>query len=99
MRVRDLPLRLAPVVLLLSLALHALAVVVWTRGLTALYDLGVYRSGGRAIIDGTPLYDGNVFWLLKFTYPPFAAVLFTRSRCCPPGGPNLLLGPLNVARR
>jgi alpha-1,2-mannosyltransferase len=42
-----------------------------------LLDLQVYRMGGRALIDGRPLYD--VYYPhdgLAFTYAPFAAVVF-----------------------
>lgn len=41
-------------------------------------DLEVYRSGGYKLLHGIPLYAGKVegVWL-PFTYPPFAAVLFT----------------------
>ena len=45
-------------------------------------DIDVYRMGGRAWLDGRPLYsDGAVFHTqggldLPFTYPPLAAVAF-----------------------
>ncbi|MGV0791042.1 glycosyltransferase 87 family protein [Mycolicibacterium sp. XJ1819] len=45
-------------------------------------DIDVYRMGGRAWLDGTPLYaDGVMFQTrggldLPFTYPPLAAVAF-----------------------
>ncbi len=45
-------------------------------------DVDVYRMGGRAWLDGRPLYaDGAIFQTqggldLPFTYPPLAAVLF-----------------------
>jgi alpha-1,2-mannosyltransferase len=89
--------RLAPLALILSLALHALAVAHWTRGLTALYDLEVYRAGGRAIVDGTSLYDRDVFWVLKFTYPPFAAVVFTPLALVPVWLLKLAFSAVNVA--
>ena len=38
-------------------------------------DLDVYRLGGQAIVDGSPLYEQSIHGL-PFTYPPFAAVLF-----------------------
>jgi alpha-1,2-mannosyltransferase len=44
-------------------------------GGTHFLDLEVYRMGGQAVIDGTPLYSLRVSGLL-FTYPPSAAVLF-----------------------
>lgn len=45
-----------------------------------LIDTDVYRAGGRALLDGVPLYEGG-FTLhfgdsLPFTYPPFATILF-----------------------
>ncbi len=46
-------------------------------------DIDVYRMGGRAWLDGRPLYaDGAMFQTqggldLPFTYPPLAAVLFS----------------------
>ncbi|MCH9667010.1 MAG: glycosyltransferase 87 family protein [Actinomycetia bacterium] len=46
-------------------------------------DVDVYRMGGRAWLDGRPLYaDGTIFQTqsgleLPFTYPPLAAVLFS----------------------
>ena len=40
-----------------------------------LLDVEVYRGGGRALWEGTPLY-GQGFPELPFTYPPFAAVIF-----------------------
>lgn len=45
-------------------------------------DIDVYRMGGRAWLDGTPLYsDQTVFHTLggidlPFTYPPLAAIVF-----------------------
>ncbi|MET0900996.1 MAG: glycosyltransferase 87 family protein [Mycobacterium sp.] len=45
-------------------------------------DIDVYRMGGRAWLDGLPLYaDGATFFTqggidLPFTYPPLSAVLF-----------------------
>ena len=46
-------------------------------------DIDVYRMGGRAWLDGTPLYaDGtcSTRWPasdLPFTYPPLAAAVFS----------------------
>jgi alpha-1,2-mannosyltransferase len=46
-------------------------------------DIDVYRMGGRAWLDGTPLYaDGVSFHTridldLPFTYPPLAAIVFS----------------------
>jgi hypothetical protein len=40
-------------------------------------DLAVYRSGGRAVIDGAHLYRLRFPGALAFTYPPFSALMFT----------------------
>jgi alpha-1,2-mannosyltransferase len=40
-------------------------------------DLHVYRLGGQAVLDGTPLYRFRYAGLLPFTYPPAAALVFT----------------------
>jgi alpha-1,2-mannosyltransferase len=51
-------------------------------------DLDVYVAGGRAVLDGSDLYSvvvrNGVDGILRFTYPPFAALLFV---------PLALLGP------
>jgi alpha-1,2-mannosyltransferase len=45
-------------------------------------DIDVYQMGGRAWLDGRPLYHGDVFFHtpigidLPFTYPPLAAIVF-----------------------
>ncbi|MDT5068158.1 MAG: alpha,2-mannosyltransferase [Mycobacterium sp.] len=66
------------------LTLAALAWASWRLLFDAPYriDIDVYRMGGRAWLDGTPLYsDGTMFHTrvgldLPFTYPPLAAVVF-----------------------
>ena len=66
------------------LTLAALAWATWRLLVDAPYriDIDVYRMGGRAWLDGTPLYsDGTMFHTragldLPFTYPPLAAVVF-----------------------
>jgi alpha-1,2-mannosyltransferase len=40
-------------------------------------DLAVYRAGGAAVLAGRPLYGSPVFRDMQFTYPPFAALVFT----------------------
>ena len=59
--------------LLVASLLLALRIGVTRHGLWA--DLDVYIAGGRAVLEGRPLYDVQVAGL-PFTYPPFAAVLF-----------------------
>lgn len=62
-----------PLVALLVVAGAAGVVLAETRGLL---DLEVYRYGGRAVLDGIPLYDGrDPVTDLPFTYPPVAALL------------------------
>jgi alpha-1,2-mannosyltransferase len=67
--------------------LLTLAVVVWAGWrllghVTYRIDIDVYRMGGRAWLDGKPLYaDGAMFETragleLPFTYPPLAAIVF-----------------------
>jgi alpha-1,2-mannosyltransferase len=45
-------------------------------------DLEVYRAAGRAVLQGNALYEHPLVlderpWALPFTYPPWAAILFT----------------------
>jgi alpha-1,2-mannosyltransferase len=40
-------------------------------------DLAIYRDGGRAVLHGQQLYALRFPGALAFTYPPFAALLFT----------------------
>jgi alpha-1,2-mannosyltransferase len=40
-------------------------------------DLTIYRDGGEAVLSGAHLYDLRFPGALAFTYPPFAALLFT----------------------
>ncbi|MFF8469793.1 glycosyltransferase 87 family protein [Streptomyces griseus] len=40
-------------------------------------DLQVYRAGGKALLEGRDLYDLPVRQDFHFTYPPFAALVFT----------------------
>lgn len=40
-------------------------------------DLAVYRDGGEAVLNGSRLYALRFPGALAFTYPPFAALLFT----------------------
>jgi alpha-1,2-mannosyltransferase len=66
------------------LTLAALMWAGWRLLVDAPYriDIDVYRMGGRAWLDGTPLYsDGTIFHTrvgldLPFTYPPLAAIVF-----------------------
>lgn len=51
-------------------------------------DFDVYRAGGRAVLDGQPLYEGlfHVYGIhLPFTYPPLSAIIFTPLAALPDG--------------
>jgi alpha-1,2-mannosyltransferase len=39
-------------------------------------DLSIYAAGGAAVLHGVPLYQLRFAFGLRFTYPPFAALLF-----------------------
>jgi alpha-1,2-mannosyltransferase len=70
--------------LLWLLAAAALGHVAWTLFGHIPYriDIDVYQMGGRAWLDGRPLYKGDVLFptpiglKLPFTYPPLAAIAF-----------------------
>ena len=56
-------------------------------------DLRIYRSGGAAVGSGAPLYQLRFAWNLGFTYPPFAALVFTVLAAVPwPAVPPLVTG-------
>ncbi|WP_170224129.1 glycosyltransferase 87 family protein [Actinokineospora cianjurensis] len=60
-------------VLVLVLAVRAEAV-----------DLAVYRAGAEVVLSGGRLYAAPVWRDLAFTYPPFAALVFTPLALVPP---------------
>ncbi|WP_353364776.1 glycosyltransferase 87 family protein [Mycobacterium sp.] len=77
--------------------LLTLAAVVWAGWrllghVTYRIDIDVYRMGGRAWLDGKPLYaDGAMFETragleLPFTYPPLAAIAFAPFALLPLSG-------------
>ncbi len=68
--------RVALVVAGLLVLAQAVAVGIWPEAYTLMIDLQVYRAGGQAVRDGTPLYARGVLLDLPFVYPPFAALLF-----------------------
>jgi alpha-1,2-mannosyltransferase len=58
-------------------ALSATACALATlRSRAAFGDLSIYAAGGAAVLHGTPLYQLRFAFGLRFTYPPFAALLF-----------------------
>lgn len=64
----------------ISAAGVAVVIVLWLRwsgvraGIWA--DLDVYVQGAQALVKGVPLYEPR-YGALPFTYPPFAALIFT----------------------
>ena len=72
--------RIFQVVTVLSLAaVTCWALVHWPYRI----DIDVYRMGGRAWLDGRPLYSADELFAtqtglnLPFTYPPLAAIVFS----------------------
>jgi alpha-1,2-mannosyltransferase len=74
--------RTKTVALTAAAAFALVAVLWWSLGRPLGVDSAVYRAGGIAVLRGEPLY-GHLSALpgwapeLPFTYPPFAALLFT----------------------
>ncbi|MFH5227803.1 glycosyltransferase 87 family protein [Antrihabitans spumae] len=72
-----------PLLLLATVALVMTAVQAVLLRSTSIWmaDFGVYDAAGRAVRDGVPLYDlvfeSSAFGDMEYTYPPFAALLFT----------------------
>ncbi|WP_189060446.1 glycosyltransferase 87 family protein [Longimycelium tulufanense] len=60
-------------------------------------DLEVYQAGGATVVHGTPLYDAGVVADLKFTYPPFAALLFAPLAFLPLWGLRIVWTLANLA--
>jgi alpha-1,2-mannosyltransferase len=46
-------------------------------GSLSFFDLHVYRGAARLVLDGRSIYGGPIWKWAPFTYPPFAAVVFT----------------------
>jgi alpha-1,2-mannosyltransferase len=62
-----------------------------------LVDLHVYRMGGDAVLHDLPLYNLRYAGQLPFTYPPFAALLFTTLAWLPWLAAAVLVTALTVA--
>jgi alpha-1,2-mannosyltransferase len=60
--------------LLISVAHHQ-AFYPWGR--LSFFDLTVYRGAARLVLGGGSLYHAPIWQWAPFTYPPFAAVVFT----------------------
>jgi len=72
------------------LASAAACCVLAARSKANFVDLHVYRMGGAAVLHGGHLYQLRFAWL-PFTYPPFAAVVFTTLAAIPWGVAAALL--------
>lgn len=94
-------LRVVVAALLVAAAVPALLVfVVSPHGIPYRLDLDVYRAGGRAVLDGAPLYTGYFrvgVTRLPFTYPPAAALAFTPVALLPGPAGRLLFTLVSMA--
>ena len=75
-------------IILLIVGAAATTWSIWPSDFT---DLSVYEAGGRAILEGTPLYHASGNHGLPFTYTPFAALLFVPLTLTGPAAPLLML--------
>lgn len=93
--------RIVLATVLAALAVPAILVfVVSPHGIPYRLDLDVYRAGGRAVLDGAPLYGGYFHvgaTRLPFTYPPAAALAFTPVALLPGPLADLLFTLVSLA--
>lgn len=83
-----------------ALALYAISAAFCCAPLAShmhLVDLRVYRMGGDAVLHGLSLYGMRYAGQLPFTYPPFAALLFTSLAWLPWLTAAVLMTALTVA--
>ena len=73
-----------------------LAMVAMAVGSDAI-DLQVYRAGGRAVLDGAPLYEGPLWGGMPFVYTPFAAAGFAPLAWLSPAGATAAVAVGNAA--
>jgi alpha-1,2-mannosyltransferase len=66
----------APIALFSGLLAHGVVIAVWRPGFFPLIDVTVYRAGGIAVLNGSPLYTEPVVDRLLFIYTPFAGLVF-----------------------
>ncbi|MEU5694708.1 glycosyltransferase 87 family protein [Actinosynnema sp. NPDC020468] len=90
------PVRSAAVAVVGSLALYVTQAVLWPGERWYLYDLEIYRLGGRALLDGTSLYTAR-FNGQPFTNTPFGALLFAGFALVPMDVARLLMTALTLA--
>lgn len=91
---------LALVLAVVSLVAAVLRFFVNSGGVVYHIDFDVYRAGGRAVLDGVPLYDGAFAvsgMSLPFTYPPLSALAFTPTAVLPAGLGAVLFNLVSVA--
>ncbi|HEY2062699.1 MAG TPA: glycosyltransferase 87 family protein [Amycolatopsis sp.] len=80
-----------------------LALRLWLSGLIPgawMADFSVYYAGGRAVLEGTPLYDlnfGTAEIPFPFTYSPFAALVFVPLTSLGPAGASVAWTVVNFA--
>ncbi|PPK69519.1 glycosyltransferase 87 family protein [Actinokineospora auranticolor] len=60
-------------------------------------DLAVYRAGGEVVLRGGDLYGNPVWQDLRFTYPPFSAIVFTPLALVPLTAAKVLVVAVNGA--
>ncbi|GAA4025424.1 glycosyltransferase 87 family protein [Allokutzneria multivorans] len=66
--------------------------------MTDFIDLTVYEAGARALVDGSPLYEGKIDGgMYSYTYPPFSTLLFAPMVLGPLWLWKLLVFPVNTA--
>ena len=66
------------------------------RSRAAFGDLSIYAAGGAAVRHGTPLYQLRFAFGLRFTYPPFAALLFAPLTWLPVTAGRILVSAATV---
>ncbi|NUT96847.1 MAG: DUF2029 domain-containing protein [Saccharothrix sp.] len=79
-----------------SLALYAVQAHVWPLERWFMYDLDIYRQGGRAVLDGAGLYTSR-FNGQPFTNTPFSALLFAGFAVVPMEVARLVMAGLTIA--
>jgi Glycosyltransferase family 87 len=59
-------------------------------------DLSIYAAGGAAVLHGVRLYQLRSAFQLRFTYPPFAAILFVPLAWLPVAAGQVLVAAATV---
>jgi alpha-1,2-mannosyltransferase len=74
--------------------MHHQAFHPWGR--LGFFDLRVYRGAGRLVLDGRPVYPGPIWQWAPFTYPPYAALVFTPLAVLPLAADELVVTVLGT---